>query len=95
VVMPRKKNTLSERDVRDESTVGHKGPSMEVTTTRDTLVLDRQVELEAVAERHDGLVSYISSTAVHFIDFVYQVRQLFHMERFGLLLEYDPEVRSP
>lgn len=60
---------------------------------RVKLLAERQTELEAVVENHDTLVCLeISDNILNILHKRIQVREMFHMDHFLMMVPYDPMV---
>jgi len=62
---------------------------------RDRLLAEKQAEMESIVDRHDDLVRLLLAGSqgqnLMFLS-LYQVREMFHMENFTMMLSFDPPV---
>jgi hypothetical protein len=83
---------LNGRGQTDSASVG--AGRVEARDGNDDVLADKQNELEGIVDRHDDLVRGTISHSISTIyASIYQVREMFQMEKFLNMLLYDPKVR--
>lgn len=83
---------LNGRGQTDSASVG--AGRVEAREGNHDVLADKQKELERIVDRHDDLVRGSTRHSISTIyASIFQVREMFQMDKFLNMLLYDPEVR--